>query len=83
MERGSIGNSCRADRRGGIGDAALGSEVFDEVVGRGSHRSSMMLEFVCRATGRSRNRLESVNHSARAPGWAVEEEVALCKRLDM
>lgn len=84
VEGDSIGNGCRAGRREDIGDVALGFEVFDEFVGRGTaHHSSMMSEFACRATVQYRKWLESVNRSAEAPGWVVEEVVDSSRRLDM
>lgn len=67
-----------------IGVVALDYEVFDEPVEMGTgHHSSRTLVFVYRAIGRSKNRLESANHSAEAPGWAAEEEVGLNRNPDM
>jgi hypothetical protein len=75
---GWIEDNCHGDRKVGIDDAVLDSEVSDEFAGMGiGCRSRTALESVYKATAQSRNWLESANHSGEEPGWAVEEEVEL------
>jgi hypothetical protein len=78
-----IANSYRADMLADIGDVARGFEVSDvlEEMDTG-RRSSRMLVFVYRVTGRSRIQLESANHVAEVLEWAAEEGVDLSRSLD-
>ena len=83
-EGGLTVNSYRVGMLAGTGDVVQGFEVSDVLVEMGTgRRSSRMLVFVYRVTGRSKTQLESAYHVAEVLGWAVEEGVDLNRSPDM